>query len=99
MRNGMSVKEIYDALDQRERLIHAYEKERQQHIELKKAVGDAYYRMSRTVKDYIRIADDPNTCISDHIEFRSRASGLSEAMQILRRIIGKSEKSASNNLD
>ena len=89
MRNGMSVQEIYDALDQLDRLIKAYDEERNKNISLKTELNDICWTIDRTIRQYTNLADDPETQLQDRIEFKGRAKGLFEAKQIIRNILDK----------
>lgn len=86
MRNGMSVQEVYDALDQLERLKEAYEKQRQEYLKLQTAVARADWYFDKTAETYKRVADSAET-FEDELEFLSKASGLLEARQILHRYL------------
>ena len=85
MRNGMSVKEIYEALDERDGLKSALMRERQNTADAKKLIHKICDYIDKTAMDYIRIADATDTELEDEIEFRFRAAGLLEAMIIIRR--------------
>lgn len=86
MRNGMSVKEIHDALDQFDRLKKAYNELREENDRLKQAVDKSVTELLSTASTYNRIAD--NAALHDDItkvEFSSRCIGLLEACEIIRK--------------
>lgn len=85
MRNGMSLKEVSDALDRHDRLVEALRDEHVKRIDLEESVRNAYDRIWRTRATYLRIANDKTDAISiqDRLEFKHRARGLHEALSIL----------------
>lgn len=85
MRNGMSVKEIYDALDERDRLKNALQKEREANAKRMGAINKALNYISKSANDYEAIAYTPNITKADKIEFLGKASGLVEAWLIIKR--------------
>ena len=92
MRNGMSVKEIYEALDERDRLKNALQKEREANSKLMGAINKALNYIDKTADDYKTIAYTPNIAKADKIEFLGKASGLVEAWLIIKRYyIGSDE--------
>ncbi len=86
-RNGMSVQEIYEALDQRDQLIEQLQKERDRYSKLEKHVRDACFDIARTATQYVNLAEcqDAGTSYEDRLEFLCRAKGLKEAVNIMRR--------------
>lgn len=86
MRNGMSVQEVYDALDQLDRLKEAFERQRQEHLKLQTAVARAEWYLGKTAKTYKQVSDSAES-FEDQLEFLAKASGLLEARQILHRYL------------
>lgn len=84
-RNGMSVREIYDALDQRDRLAERLKKERAKYDALIKQINVACSKLMYSDLNYQRLANLPNSGATDEdrLEFRYRAKGLKEAADIL----------------
>lgn len=91
MRNGMSVQEVYDALDQLERLKEAYEKQRQEHLKLQSVVARADLYMNKIEEIYKRLSDSADS-FEDQLEFLAKAYGLFEARQILHRYLKGDEE-------
>lgn len=86
MRNGMSVKEVYDSLDQLDRLKGAFKKEQEKRIRLENAINKAVSEMFSTAMTYTRIAiDAPEREVLTKIEFSSQSTGLLEATTIIRK--------------
>ena len=85
MRNGMSVKEIYDKLDQLDRLKVTYEKEQDTRLELENIIIHLAHTILRTSRRYNDIAA---ACLEerrheDASEFAYRSKGLIECGQVL----------------
>lgn len=87
MRNGMSVREIYEALDQRDRLIERLQEERDRYSKLENHVRYACWDLERTAGQYVNLAEcqDAGASDEDRLEFLYRAKGLREAARIMRR--------------
>ena len=85
-RNGMSVREIYDALNERDRLRYYAKQERNKREMLEKHVNDACWELSNTCLQYKNLANGPYSA-GDRIEFGYRAKSLEEAIDILRRSV------------
>lgn len=87
MRNGMSVREIYEALDQRDQLIEQLRKERDRYSKLEKHIFGACWDLERTAGQYVNLAEcqDVGASDEDRLEFLYRAKGLREAVKIMRR--------------
>lgn len=85
MRNGMSVKEIYEALDERDRLKNALQKELESNAKLIGAINKALNYIDKCADDYKTIAYTPNITKADKIEFLGKSSGLVEAWLIIKR--------------
>lgn len=83
MRNGMSVREIYDALDERDRLRECLKEERRKREMLEHHIHNACWKLTCVCGNYRRIASGPYSA-EDRFEFGYRAKGLEEAMGILR---------------
>lgn len=83
MRNGMSVQEIYQALDQRDRLNEAYGQELQKHLTLRQVVRKVRDRISNNMETYQRISKDRTNSEEDRQDFHNRAEGLREALTII----------------
>lgn len=88
---GMSVQEIYKALQQRDRLNLAYCTELEKHLKLRQAVRKIRERIDRTMKDYIRIAADKTNSWEDRQDFRNKVDGLNEALIIIDMILKQEE--------
>ena len=84
MRNGMSVQEIYEKLDQFDRLKEAYDKELEGRMKLERYIQDVIQHIERTMNDYKRISLDHKTSYEDKCEFRNRYNGLLEALVIMK---------------
>lgn len=86
MRNGMSVREIYEALDQRDRLIERLQEERDRYTKLENHVRNACWDLERTAGQYVNLAEcqDAGASDEDRLEFLYRAKGLIEAANIMR---------------
>lgn len=86
MRNGMSVKEIYDSLDQLDRLKEAFKKEQEERMRLERVINKAVSEMVSTGMTYTRIAAEaPEHDACTKLEFSSKSSGLLEGVIILRK--------------
>lgn len=87
MRNGMSVREIYEALDQRDLLIKRLLEERDRYAKLESRIRDACWDLERTAEQYVSLAECQNIggWDDDRLEFLYRAKGLKEAVNIMRR--------------
>lgn len=87
MRNGMSVREIYKALDHRDRLIEQLREERDRYSKLESHIRDACWDLERTARQYVNLAECQDTSASDEdrLGFLYRAKGLREAVKIMRR--------------
>ena len=82
---GMSVKEIYEALEHRERLIEAYETLRDECQGLRDVLRkstDRIYETATMYRDMANITEDPII----KLEFLSKSSGLQEAIRYMRDI-------------
>ena len=82
---GMSVKEIYEALEHRERLIEAYKEKQEECQKLKDAFHkstDYIFEIAMQYYDTAHAADD----LADRLDFLSRSSGMLEAFRHLRKI-------------
>lgn len=84
MRNGMSVKEIYDALDSLERLREAFHDQRDEYNKLHIAIAKSISYNSSTAETYKRVA---SLCDNDveKAEFLGKAAGLLEASRMLKK--------------
>jgi hypothetical protein len=83
-RNGMSVKEMYGALNNHDRLVECLKKEREKYDVLIKRINDACWKIACIKTHYRKLASGPYST-EDRLEFEYRAKGLEEAMDILRR--------------
>ena len=90
-RNGMSVKEIYEALDRLERLEKAYNEKRIECEKLTKVIQKSIDYNVRTSTQYHRVASSTEN-LSDKLEFLSKASALLEATTIMRQYIKDAAK-------
>lgn len=90
MRNGMSVREIYEALDERDRLREYAKQERNKREMLEKHINYAYWELTNTCLQYKNLANGPYPA-GDRIEFGYRAKGLAEAIDILRRSVKEAD--------
>lgn len=84
MRNGMSIKEIYEAIDERDRLRELLNEERRKREISERRIHDACWKLACTCAQYRRLASMPYSA-EDRFEFGYRAKGLEEAIDILRR--------------
>ena len=84
MRNGMSVKEIHEALHSLERLEEAFQKQRAECDNLHMAIFKAVSYNSSTAETYKRVA---SLCDNDveKAEFLGKAAGLREANRMLKK--------------
>ena len=98
MRNGMSVKEIYEALDERDRLKNALQKEREANAKLESSIGKALWYICENADDYNNLARFHCDAKADKIEFHAKASGLLEAVSIIKRYINKSDNETEGEL-
>ena len=98
MRNGMSVKEIYEALDERDRLKNALQKEREAYAKLEDSIGKALWYICESSDDYNNLARFHCDTKADKILFRAKASGLLEAVTIVRRYVNKSDDETEGEL-
>lgn len=89
MRNGMSVKEVYDALEQHDRLLSAYQQLTHEYIELIKTVREIYDRVEQTAKNYRTLARDRTNNYEDQCDFYNRNAGLLEALTIVEMSLNK----------
>lgn len=89
--SGMSVQDIYKALQQRDRLNVAYCTELDKHLNLRRAVRKIRERVIRTMKDYVRLAADKTNSWEDRQDFRNKADGLNEALTIIDMILKQEE--------
>ena len=90
--SGMSVKEIYEALEHRERLIEAYKEKQDECVRLRSVIDKAVDRILTTAMQYndvARTAEDP----ADTLEFLSRSAGLQEAVRYMRMIFNGTDES------
>lgn len=87
MRNGMSVKEIYEALDERDGLIVELQKQREANTKLESSIGKALRYICMSADDYNNLALLHCDTKADKIMFRAQASGLLEAVSIIRRYV------------
>lgn len=87
MRNGMSVKEVYDRLDKCDRLEAMAAKEKARYDDLVKRVKAAIYGIDNAVRTYDMCAEDPEIEERDMWELDGRVDGLREAKEYLRRAI------------
>ena len=85
--NGMSVQDIYKALQQRDRLNVAYCTELDKHLKLRQSVRTIRERINRNINDYRRIASDRAISLEDRQDFRNKAAGLGEALIIIDMIL------------
>lgn len=98
MRNGMSVKEIYEALDERDGLKNALQKERETNAKLESSISKALWYICENADDYNNLARFHCDIKADKIEFRAKASGLLEAVSIIRRCVNKSNDETEGEL-
>lgn len=85
-RLGMSVQEIYDALDQLDRLKEAYKEKQDEYAKIKTAIDKTEDYIFRTSETYRRVANSSDDC-RDKLEFLGKSSGLIEAWMILRKYL------------
>lgn len=86
MRNGMSVKEVYERLDQCDRLEKAYTNLRFKHDVV---LGNFYLiadLILRTAAQYQNLISDPMASKDDVLEFSGKISGLKEAWRIINNV-------------
>lgn len=83
MRNGMSVKEVYDALDQLERIKKSYADLLERSRTAESIIAQVKHIINRTMIQYQSIVMSPSTPRADKLEFKGKISGLGEALQIL----------------
>lgn len=83
MRNGMSVKEIYEALDRLERITESYEDLRTSLDNVVTNVSWVKDRIKRTMMQYQNLVMSPVASRADKLEFKGKISGLEEALHIL----------------
>lgn len=82
---GMSVKEIYEALEHRERLIEAYKEKQDECVRLRSVIDKAVDRILETAMQYNDVAKTSSDPV-DILEFLSRSAGLQEAIRYMRDI-------------
>lgn len=85
---GMSVKEVYEALDHRERLVDAYKEKQDECQKLRDALRkstDHIYEVAAMYRDMANISEDPII----KLEFLSKSSGLQEALRYMRDIFNE----------
>lgn len=80
---GMSVKEIYEALEHRERLIEAYKEKQEECVRLRSVIDKAVDRILTTAMQYNNVAKTSNDPV-DILEFLSKSAGLQEAVRYMR---------------
>lgn len=88
MRNGMSVQEIYDRLDQCDRLEEVVTRERAMYDDLVERVRKAIYSIDNTIRTYNMCNEDPFIDEPYRWELDGRIDGLREAKEHLRQSIG-----------
>lgn len=86
MRNGMSVKEIYDALDRLKRLEKAYGEKQAECDRLSSIIQESIDYNVTTATTYQRVATSADN-LTDKFEFLSKAAGLLEATIIIRGLL------------
>lgn len=89
MRNGMSVKEIYDKLDRYDRLQAAYSEELRKTKDLGKILQEIFDCVEFTANDYAQISYVMSNSMDDRVEFKHRAQGLREALYEIQRVANK----------
>ena len=90
----MSVQEVYDRLDQCDRLESERNAALARYDELVDRVRKAIFSIHNTAKVYTACAADPEIDACDMYEFYGRISGLNEANKLLRQaIIGSEDES------
>ena len=89
MRNGMSVKEIYDKLDGYDRLQAAYMAERDRNGKVLMMLQEMIKTIDSTASDYTKISWLTSNHYEDRVEFKHRALGLIEAHGTIERIANK----------
>ena len=80
---GMSVKEIYEALEHRERLIDAYKEKQEENQALRDALRKSTDRIYEVAMQYMDLANITEDLIFK-LEFASKSSGLQEALRYMR---------------
>ncbi len=96
-RLGMSVQEIYDALDQLDRLKEAYTEKQAEYASLKTAIDKTEDYIFRTSETYRRVANSSDD-YRDKLEFLGKSSGLIEAWMVLRKNLkGEAEWDGKEN--
>lgn len=85
MRNGMSVKEIYEKLDQFDRLKEAYIKEQEKRLNLENIIIHLLHTAVRTSGQYNDVAQ---ACLDEKRldeagQFASRSQGILECTKVL----------------
>lgn len=90
--SGMSVKEICEALEHRERLIDAYKEKQDECIRLRSVIDKAVDRILTTAMQYNDVAKTSSDPV-DILEFSSRSAGLQEAVRYMRMIFNGTDES------
>lgn len=110
MRNGMSVEEVYEKLDQLEKLEKDYAGLATDYMDLVAAyddlvtdIGKAVYYFDNVSNMYANAAASPEATKEDELEFGGRISGLAEAkiyiLNVLEKYLGnKGEEEKENDL-
>lgn len=83
MRNGMSVKEVYEALDQLDRIKESYAELQERTHNVQSNIRWAKDTINRTISQYWNVVLSPLASRDDKLEFEGKISGLREALQIL----------------
>ena len=87
MRNGMSVKEIYQRLEQVDRYQASAAREHARYDDLTKRVQSAIYSIENTIRTYDMCTEDPSIDERDMWELDGRADGLREAIVYLNKAL------------
>lgn len=93
---GMSVKEIYDALDHRERLIEAYKEKQDECQKLRDGLRKSVDRIIETGRMYMDLAGLTKDPVIK-LEFLSKSSGMQEALRYVREIIFNDDSTDEEN--
>ena len=83
-RLGMSVQEVYDALEQLDRLKEAYKEKQEEYMKIKTVLDKTEDYIFRTSETYRRVANSSDD-YRDKLEFLGKSSGLIEAWMVLRK--------------
>lgn len=83
MLTGMSVKEVYEALDQLLRIEESYAELLERTRVAESNIRWAKDTINRTISQYWNVVLSPLASRDDKLEFEGKISGLREALQIL----------------